>query len=264
MSLLNPPLTGLEFSLGDGYIPIPKKDVGLRRRDGTYDFFLLDEIPSQEVANKKYPKHEKRVMLLHSGQKAEEILNALRKEWPGDDIQHFFLEKKEYLAKHTVPYTKEMLRAIAKNAFNYLAWFKNDKEFLAQTCFDPVRNFIRNGEGHERDYVFLCPDPVLYEEPNKAVEAHVAIIQIAPTGELVVSISFFNQIHWQVLIAKDYKGTPVKQEGHLFIPYEVGGKRIQKLGSFSKNRLIIEPIHLRNLIIPTKGIIKPVKSLILL
>ncbi len=222
------PLKGLEFDIKDSYKIVPKKEVGLRRMDGEYDFFLLDDIPSQVIANKKYPQHEKRVMFLSSYQEASKKFQVLCEKWPDVDIQYFCPEK-EYLGDHTVPYNKESFRTIAKNAFNYLAWRNNSRDFLSQSCFDPIRKFIKNGEVGEIKHVIPCPEPILYEKANNAVEAHICTIQIATTGEVVVSISFFNQINWQVIIAENYNGFDFKKEGHMFVPYEIKGNRVIEL-----------------------------------
>lgn len=103
-------------------------------------------------------------------------------------------------------------RAIAKIAFNYLA--KNSaaagRDFVFSVMFDPVRRFVRYGEGAKaRQFVdvFNAPTKMLPTE-RKDADQHVLAIrwEEEPKGHILGYVKLFDYAEYVVRLAKEPRG----------------------------------------------------------
>jgi HNH endonuclease len=94
-------------------------------------------------------------------------------------------------------YDDVVRRLMAKIAFNYLAHIAGAR-FVVNPDFDPVRRFIRYGEGRGADFVTPTHDPLLHEEQDSGgwtiTEDHLVAIQRDDAGGLFGRVSLFNMI----------------------------------------------------------------------
>jgi hypothetical protein len=99
-------------------------------------------------------------------------------------------------------------RAIAKIAFNYLAWTRRytQRAFVYTDTFTLVRRFIRYAEGHWRDFVFPSNMPVTHNETRtlRRTQGHLITLDWAPSpgADIVASIALFNDINHRVRLAR--------------------------------------------------------------
>lgn len=120
----------------------------------------------------------------------------------------------------TYTITKGMFRAIAKIAFNYLA-YHNKPEVVLQECFNPIRNFIVEGVGSQSNYIVIDTQPILPEENNRAPSIHIIALRSSPkNGPIVISVSLFNSLCYHVLLTQQYNGDAISTGfGHYFDPH---------------------------------------------
>jgi hypothetical protein len=101
------------------------------------------------------------------------------------------------LVKVSAIYDDDVRRLMAKIAFNYLAHVAGAR-FVLKEDFDPIRRFIRYGDGRGSNFVSPTHEPLLDEEKAAGgwtfTEDHLVAIQREPDGGLFGRVSLFNMI----------------------------------------------------------------------
>ncbi len=199
-------------------------DVAFRKIDGTYDFYSIDQLPNKEKIDREYPPHDEWFKV-----KDSDLAKTLKEKLEKMGYQMILEEESNDIdTRARYPCPPEVLQAIAKIAFNYLA-HSNESAILLRNCFDPIRNFIRNGVGCWENFVSIDANPIVPDENVEAFSMH--LITTSTFGSaIVVSVSLFNIFHYRILLTSNYNGQPIKTGyGEFFNPHDTGIKR-GKLG----------------------------------
>jgi hypothetical protein len=208
----------------DKIIVIPAPQIGFLKKDSEqYEYYLLDKIPSKDYLvehgfDLKHPRAIRafgvdfdiaRRVLSKRGLKFEYGGEAGPSEGPKDDL----LCKVEALIDSTI------FRAVAKTAFNYLAYWEG-RDFLLNNSFDTSRNFIRYGQKADYPLVMVDENPILGDEPIEGRRrlGHIITVNWASDRISIVSqISLFNWARYRVSLARDFSGTATNiRRGHFF------------------------------------------------
>ena len=98
---------------------------------------------------------------------------------------------------------KVLARAIAKIAFNYLA-LQAGSRFVLDPEFDPVRRFIRHGDGDRNAFVRLTAQQLLTDEPPgcQITDGHLVAVRWNRHG-IVAEVCPFNQLHYTIRLAPE-------------------------------------------------------------
>lgn len=228
-----PILKGLIMELsvsqnGKNLISTPKPQIGLRKANGTFDFFCFDKIPninSLDLDN-DYNLSIDGIMT-PPGVDYEEAKNALiNKGYNLNSHSEFTINwPKDILSQIHFSINKILCRAIAKIALNYFAYFNNEVVFNEN--FNAIRDFVRNDNGE--NLVKIEPNlPMLLDEINSKTRrlAHIIAYEIKSNG-LLAYVSIFNDIRYEVILSKNANFDGIKNSsGHLFDP---GSRSIAEL-----------------------------------
>lgn len=227
-------LTGCELELiadekggGLNYKPKENYDVAFRKNDESYDFYYISQLPDGETLKQKYPNClVEGVKILNTDEK-EDITKTLSEKFNTP----FVLDEETHEGDCQIKaiYTKETFRAIAKIAFNYLAYF-NDASLMTQECFDLIRNFITKGTGEWHQFIQIVKEPIVPD--NNGLVADVHLVTVYANGRFIfASVSLQNKIHYKICLAQHYEGNLLKVGyGHCFDPY---GHKVHKIGKSS-------------------------------
>jgi hypothetical protein len=140
----------------------------------------------------------------------------------------------EEVVVHQVAHiTSDVERAIAKIAFNYLA-FSNGADFALQSPFDGVRRFVRFGENKgdgfihaDAEEIISIPVPPGTPDDHRPVMHVVTVEYSAPMTSVIGQVSLFGGLRYVVCHAE----TPVpglRRYGHL---YNVADLNVIPLGN---------------------------------
>ena len=209
------------FSMTDSKIIItPLYDVGFRGADGVYDFFNINALPEKEKADKIYPAHSDRIMILPH-RDSYPIRRAIQQKWDLANLPFCSIYKPapDYAVEIRGTITPSHKQALAKSAFNYLAKH-NATTVLLQSCFDPIRNFILHGTEPNWDVCKVEKAPIVYEQYNQAAIGHVIVLYMTNDRSIIAEVSLFNYLKYTICLAKNYSGDlPVETDfGHFFNP----------------------------------------------
>lgn len=100
----------------------------------------------------------------------------------------------------------QLMRGIAKIAFEYFAWHVQgvSRSLLQEARLEPLRSFIISGEGSWRDFVLLSDDPILANESGhmRRTQGHLLALDWsrAAGSAVQVSLTLFNEIVYTVLV----------------------------------------------------------------
>ncbi len=204
----------------------------------TYEFFLLDEIPSLEDLRKKGFSDGTPRSIFDVEVDSETLISLLVEKDisfrsdgnfdPGPPPADILVEK-NFIIDDTVR------RAITKIAFNYLAKM-HGAQFALHPAFDGIRRFVRHGE---RPSLFLfdaVDEAILVGEPIEGPRllGSLVTLDVAIDGaSLFAQVSLLNMLTYRVLLAPDFEGErPIDfRRGHYF---DVSGHQIYELGSRAK------------------------------
>ena len=103
---------------------------------------------------------------------------------------------------------KTIGRAIAKIAFNYLA-FSKGATFALRDDFDCIRDYVRQGREPPSECVRPTVVPILLKDsPNwRQTTGHILTLSWnKPQTGLLAQVSFFNYITYDVLLCRSYSG----------------------------------------------------------
>jgi hypothetical protein len=132
-------------------------------------------------------------------------------------------------------------RLMAKIAFNYLAWCMG-APFALKPEFDPIRRFIRYGEGNGSDLCSVTDRRFLQEERHSGnwsiTDAHLVGVERTRNGVVLGHVSLFNQLHHQIRLADELEERirhPGLPSGRIFF-WESG--HIQPLLAWPEENLV--------------------------
>lgn len=112
-------------------------------------------------------------------------------------------------------------RAVAKIAFNYLAWAVGPG-FALGPDFEPIRAYIRHGIMPTYEPVQPSNDPVLADDTatrRQTVGHLVTVGWVGGARHLLAQVALFNDIKYEVLLARNFTGLWREiRSGHHFDP----------------------------------------------
>lgn len=200
-----------------GIEPVPQ--VCFRRRDDTWICYTEDELAEVDPKNDPDLVTEgfKLYYAASDGEEAEERLVDLLatkgitfenrtpiEGLPGDET--------EITADIESELTGVLSRALAKIAFNYMTWvaYPDDPTFPYKEEFDPVRNFIREGDGRAADFLDVRDEPILTGDGDRIRRANGHLVtlkwQATYPGGVISLVSPFNMITYRVILARHMSG----------------------------------------------------------
>ncbi|MEW5985185.1 MAG: HNH endonuclease [Chloroflexota bacterium] len=214
----------LEYSQEHNTVVVkPLPQVGfLDRGSLDYRYFPLEEIPNKaELEAQDLDCNRNMRVFVDSAEKARQTLSeiGISLEFQGG-IAGAEGESGQWLHEVEGSIDKIICRAIAKIAFNYLAYWQ-DAESVLQEVFDPIRFYIRNGEQGSSPFVLVHNQSILADEPSQESRRliHIITVNWAQDGVSVISrVSLFNNIlSYIVQLARDYSGKNLDlRKGHFF------------------------------------------------
>lgn len=96
-------------------------------------------------------------------------------------------------------YDQLVCRAMAKIAFNYLSLFY--PSFAAMPNVAKIRDFIRHGTGHWRDFIRMDQMPIISNEPQSGrYLLHVVAVRYS-RGKLIGQVSLFNTTRFEITLS---------------------------------------------------------------
>jgi len=213
-----------EYSADKGDIIVkPLPQVGfLLGPDNRYEYFLLDEIPTADQLERKgfQSQHPQPIVALEVDvQELTELLEAqgiafnYRGPLTAGERRDTILCDFEGTIDHVI------LRAIAKIAFSYLAYWEGSA-FVQHPEFDAVREYIRFGRHPSYKMIQMDEHAILESEPIEGLRTlgHLITIGWAEDGcSVLAQVSLFNWMTYRICLAPDFTGPrPKLLRGHLF------------------------------------------------
>lgn len=215
------PHKGMYIELVDSKTNNVLPQVGLKKPDRTYDYFLLSNTPSC-IDESKYLLTDKGGIHIPSYSFMDEA-----KQWLAQrgitfgNKQEIVLDYDNSLVEVSAQIDRTIYRAVAKIAFNYFAYHNiHKKDFLLTPRFDDVRSFILNGTVPDYTIVDVNGKPILEMEKDKDQRAHghIVIVEKNECGSLVALVSLFNEFCYKICLAPflPYKAKLKVGFGHFF------------------------------------------------
>lgn len=239
-----------ESQRGDIVIIPQGPQVGFKRRgrDG-YEFFLMGEL-NDSLRHRADLDIEARPLVFLPDSARDEMLRRLEavgihKEYerevagPGTPGELISVEMSSQI-------NTRLRRAVAKIAFNYLAWI-HGCGFATEAMFDDIRTFVREGRNPSFPMVAVSMEPILADDTRveRQTNGHIVKINLNVTGLVLAGwVSLFNGPTYSVVLARPFRGVyrPDLRRGHLF---DWEGGRIQELTAVSST-IALPPSLLRN------------------
>lgn len=202
--------------------PKPLPQVGFQSKTSSdYTYFLLDDIPDKAELENQGLDYGANVRAF--GDNFDEIEQALaRKEiFPEFQKEIPLPDKKseKLLVEYEASVDSIIRRAIAKIAFNYLAYWQG-ADFVLQDIFNPIRFYIRNGERENIPFVIIRDESILKDEPSEGFRRliHIVTLNWAQSGDSIISqVSLLNVLSYTVQLARNYPSPrPNLRRGHYF------------------------------------------------
>jgi len=121
--------------------------------------------------------------------------------------------------------TVVIMRAVAKIAFNYIAYFEGH-EFVLHHDFNRIRDYILNGQEPDYPLVRIEQKAILGDEPENGLRrtGHILTTDWAKDRvSIAAQVSLMNWLKYSVSLARNFTGEyrPIKR-GHFF-NYPTGG-----------------------------------------
>lgn len=206
----------------------PAPQIGfLKVNSFEYKYFLLDEIPDKIYLDKNgfEINHPKAIRIL--GMNIEKANSVLSQKGIGFVVRDG-TGPSEHLQKDClceVDATMDLIifRAIAKIAFNYLAYWEGP-DFVLHGDFNAIRRFILKGEQMAYPLIRVDDRPILGDEPIEGERrlGHIITLNWASDKVSIVSqVSLLNWATYTVCLAKDFSGQYRNlRRGHFFYTYD--------------------------------------------
>ncbi len=201
-----------EYSPHSGRLELrPLEQIGIKRRDSDeYDFFTFSRFPSPgEINTDAYDLDQRDCFVVLSDRfdEARRLLATIGLEFgQGSPFTSSSSAAEGVLLQVVSTIDDTVRRAIAKIAFNYLAYW-NATEAVCHEAFDPVRAFIVAGVGPPIPLVYHGNKAILGDEPQagKVREGHIVTVHWNDYHDAVLSnVSLFNTLTYHVLLAVEH------------------------------------------------------------
>jgi hypothetical protein len=191
---------------------------------GDWEWILADDFSSKRLAN--YPPSSQ--IRVAGGSSAEliqtvEMLERFGYKFGSREVTEVptGAENGNFHIRVEGVIDEPILRAIAKVAFNYLAW-TNGPSIVLREEFDAIRSFIRGGVPTGWQVVEVRREPILQNEKTggRITDGHLLMVGWGPGGALpVAKVAFFNGVTYVVHLCSEVFGPlPLKIGGHHFHP----------------------------------------------
>jgi hypothetical protein len=222
-----------EYSPEAGEVVLqPLPQVGFLNGAGKYEYFLPDDIPTQERLKELgfNLKHQRSICGIAMDEATLRGMLAER----GIEFKHRGEvvppeKSRSILCEVEGTIDRQIFRAIAKIAFNYLLYWAGP-HFLLEQSFNPVRRYIRYGESPGYALVAVRENAILADEPlvGERRLGHLITSNWAENRNSIVGqVSLFNWVTYCVSLLRDYSGERrVVKRGHFF---DVSNRRILEL-----------------------------------
>lgn len=217
---------GLYCKLDSNNKMVPLPQIGLKRKEGTWDYFLLDN--TDKINKNLYDLSENS---LRSFSLDEENVRAefnklnikfeLKGHLPPPD-------EKNILHEIEVSTNKSTFRLMAKIAFNYFSYF-NYKYIILNQTFDPIRNYILDSNSSIIAPIRVSDEPILLEDDSShRLLGHILTINKNNVGDILAQVSLFNYIKYTIMLSESFSHQKLKVGfGHFF---NVNNGKILELG----------------------------------
>ncbi|MFW6031485.1 MAG: HNH endonuclease [Myxococcota bacterium] len=233
----------LRFTPGEGQEgpPVePVRQVGFANaRDGPYTYFDEASIPGpdgiEEYGLRRRPLYiqswgiadpdELRSILASRGypQNPEDMTPASPPLVPGEQIATTIAGR----------LGRPVFRAVAKIAFNYLAWVHEGSAFMPH--FNDIRRYIRIGASEWAPRTKVDWAPVIDNDPPEgAYLGHFLTLQWTTAGEVLAQVQLNRRFRYKMVLAEGGFAMPMHHldSGHFF---DLGTKRVRPLGRRSRS-----------------------------
>lgn len=214
--------------------------VGLKNSSNNYEYFTENELMYSEIQKQIKNLSKQNIKILGSKVNAEIVQNRILQQLKSLDIDFqkqrdidwtYVTEDNELLISLSGEIDRDIQRAIAKIAFNYLAKIRG-ADFVLRPEFNTIRNFI-NGVIYQPIVAPFTEKILLNDCPRKRYFVHIFIFERVKNN-LQATISLFNQgIAYKVILSTEMG--PFMYEiisGHV---YNLHNKKFARLG-YSNNK----------------------------
>lgn len=191
---------------------------------GKTTWHLIHEIPEREELIERGVKLKKRGSIKILACNLDKAILLLKEKGIDKSFEkegQFCFEKTEkgYPLKVSCPLSDEKLRAVAKIAFNYLAYWEKSP-FVLDSNFNAIRNFILNGERPNYEIIQANTKPIFFDElfsKNRRI-GHIITVNWGKNGVSIVSqVSLFNFLTYQIGLSREFSGEHIQlTRGHFF------------------------------------------------
>jgi len=196
----------------DNIVLQPLPQIGfLMAGTGRYEYFLLDNIPSERELQEKgfEPRHPQaiRALAIDVGVLRDKLAEIGINFQRGGDI----VSPERYrtvMCELEGTIDQKIFRAIAKISFNYLAYWQGP-ELLHEPSFDTARRFIRHGEQPGYRMVAIREEAILADERDTEQRrlGHLITTNWAQDRvSMMAQVSMFNWVTYCVSLAPEYPG----------------------------------------------------------
>lgn len=201
--------------------PIPQ--VGFRKKALTeYEYFLLDKIPDKEYLEKNNFDMQHAQAIKAFSINVNQLEQKLKEKNISFKIGGEIVppdKSDDLLCNIEGEIDRTIFRAIAKIAFNYLAFWQTP-EFLYHKDFDNARKYIRYGETVNYPITRVIDKAILNDEPStgKRRLGHLITVNWAKDNLSIVSqVSLFNWVTYVISLARNFSGERRNiKKGHFF------------------------------------------------
>lgn len=220
--------------------------VGLLNKSKKYEYITLNELENTKnlddrLKNYSFKKEKIKILSKNDTELAKSLkkLEKLKIKGPKFKVldKRFGFPGKPAKANSKIwvkikgIIDKEILRVIAKIAFNYLAFSKGE-EYVLQDKFDDTREFIRTGK-NEKNVYFVLPNAkhILSNEFRRIKFFEGFLVNIERERNNIVSrVSLFNDLTYKVILSINSENLwlPNFNIGHSF---DYKRKELKKLKS---------------------------------
>lgn len=210
--------------------------IGLQKKDSTWNYFLLKELTNIELSNYDLSNSANFRAICLSDSESKDAFAGLGIPFKkGENLP--VPQEKDILCKVEWQNDKLIYRTVAKIAFNYFI-FHNNNNLISEEYFDDIRNFILHGVGN---LVVVDNESILANEQGKkkVLKGHVVVMTQDNFGKIIVQLSLFNEFRYTITIAK-YLPQHIRNRisldfGHFF---NIDNNKIENI---TKSSLLIPP-----------------------
>lgn len=223
-----------------------EQQIGVKTNNGHWEYFLLDEL--HKFSKEKYSLEEGSLRSFGiSEQQAKLAFNEIGINFVKGGEIPLPAQTEKLLCDISYVVDNKILRAIAKIAFNFFAYF--NPEAVLDNSFDTLRNFILNNIGTIK--IQSSTDPILHDETRNGLGrlGHIITIDRYKYDSLIVQVSLFNHLTYRVWLS-ERKWTKKEIKFGFGKFFDISSKKILHIDS---SKLYLIPL----IIIPEKKLWLP-------